>query len=91
MAHTRIANEYTYDLRALIKKFGYKNDVNNALKYGGISKVFRTGFFDTIAKTWTPNTEENMFLQSLAKDFGNNGNLNMCVQSCSKCDYNDEV
>lgn len=91
MAHTRIANEYTYDLRALIKKFGYKNDVNNALKYGGIKGVFRTGFFNTIAKTWTPNTKENIFLQSLAKDFGNNGNLNMCVQSCSKCDYNDEV
>jgi len=86
--HTRIANEYTYDLRELLLTFGFKNDANNALKYGGIEEVFKTGFFDTIANTWTPNTTENRFLQTLNADYGDCGNLNMCASACSNCDYN---
>jgi len=86
--HTRIANAYTYDLKALLKEFGYSNDVNNALKHGGIEEVFKTGFFDTIANTWIPHTPENKFLQNLNSDYGNCGNLNMCASACSNCDYN---
>lgn len=86
--HTRIANAYTYDLRALLKEFGYSNDVNNALKHGSIEEVFKTGFFDTIANTWIPNTPENKFLQNLNADYGDCGNLNMCASACSNCDYN---
>jgi MoaA/NifB/PqqE/SkfB family radical SAM enzyme len=86
--HTRIANAYTYDLRALLKEFGYSNDVNHVLKHGGIEEVFKTGFFDTIANTWIPNTLENKFLQNLNADYGDCGNLNMCAMACSNCDYN---
>jgi len=85
--HTRIANAYTYDLKALLKEFGYSNDVNDALKHGGIEEVFKTGFFDTIANTWIPNTPENKFLQKLNSDYGDCGNLNMCASACSNCDY----
>ena len=86
--HTRIANAYTYDLKALLKEFGYSNDVNNVIKHGGIEEVFKTGFFDTIANTWVPNTPENKFLQNLNADYGDCGNLNMCASACSNCDYN---
>ena len=85
--HTRIANAYTYDLKALLKEFGYSNDVNNALKHGGVEEVFKTGFFDTIANTWVPNTPENIFLQNLNAVYGECGNLNMCASACSNCDY----
>lgn len=86
--HTRIANAYTYDIQALLKEFGYKNDVNNALKYGGIEEVFKTGFFDTIANTWIPHTTENDFLRTFNKEYSDCGNLNMCAMACSNCDYN---
>jgi MoaA/NifB/PqqE/SkfB family radical SAM enzyme len=86
--HTRIANAYTYDIQALLKEFGYKNDVNNALKYGGIEGVFKTGFFDTIANTWIPHTTENDFLRTFNKEYSDCGNLNMCAMACSNCDYN---
>lgn len=86
--HTRIATEHTNEFSLLLEKFSYENDVNNALKHGGIKKVFDTGLFDTIANTWIPNTPENKFLQNLNTSSGDCGNLSMCASACSNCDYN---
>jgi len=85
--HTRVANEYTYDTRELIKYAGMPNDVNNALKYGSIKAVFDSGFMNLIKEAWNPGSVENEFLQTINAQYGNtkNGNLYICASTCSNC------
>ena len=88
--HTRIANEHTYDTRELIKYAGMPNDVNNALKHGGIQAVFDSGFMNLVKKTWNPDSAENKFIQTTINDeYGSkNGNLYVCASACSNCNIN---
>jgi len=87
LQHIRYANEYSYDVRELLKHAGLPNDVNNALKYGSIQKVFDSGFMNVIKQTWTPETVENKFIQTTINDeYGSkNGNLHICASTCSNC------
>ena len=77
-------------MRELLKHAGLPNDVNNALKYGSIQKVFDSGFMNVIKQTWTPETVENKFIQTTINDeYGSkNGNLHICASTCSNCNIN---
>ena len=87
--HTRVANEYTYDTREIIKYAGMPNDVNDALKHGSIQAVFDSGFMELIKQTWIPDTTENNFVKTMNAPYGSkNGNLHICASSCSNCNIN---
>ena len=87
--HTRVANEYTYDTRELLKYFNLSNDVNDALKHGSIKAVFDSGFMNIVEQTWTPDTEENNFVKTINAPYNSkNGNLHICASTCSNCNIN---
>lgn len=84
--HTRIANEYTYDTRELLKYAGMPQDVNDALKHGSVKAVFDSGFMNLVKRTWEPDTSENAFLQTVNAPYNSkNGNLHICASTCSNC------
>jgi len=86
--HTRITNQFTIELRLLLKKFNFEMDANNGLKHG-VEEIFNSGFFNLIENTWIPGTKENNYIKEINKSYGTeNGNLDICSTSCSKCDYN---
>jgi hypothetical protein len=87
--HNRVANQYTYDTRELLKHVGMPYDVNDALKHGSIKAVFDSGFMNLVKQTWEPDTAENTFLQTINAPYNSkNGNLHICASTCSNCNYN---
>jgi hypothetical protein len=86
--HNRVANQYTYDTRELLKHVGMSYDVNDALKHGSIKAVFDSGFMNLVKQTWEPDTIENTFLQTINAPYNSkNGNLHICASTCSNCNY----
>ena len=86
--HNRVANQYTYDTRELLKHVGMPYDVNDALKHGSIKAVFDSGFMNLVKQTWEPDTAENTFLQTINAPYNSkNGNLHICASTCSNCNY----